>query len=505
MTVPNNAKTKKGERKSTQTEKRILDNVWGKVPKEEITAIMGPSGAGKTSLLNILAGRQQSRGKVKVLSEVRMDNKILDPTKIEIRKKIAFVAQEDSLTPTCTPREAIYFSAKLRLPATTKHKHLSKLTKVMLRELGLEECADTLIGGGLVKGISGGQKKRTSVGVELVVKPSLVCLDEPTSGLDSFSAVQLFNLLHKVAKSGASVLFTIHQPPSEIFNMLDHLILLNKGRVMFEGEIAEIPEFFSKCNSPVPPNYNPADWIMQVAQLNTVEELESKGFFKQVSYNDSTSRRSLLASSESRRKMTDENEDRVDFGTEVSMLVTRELNALKRDKAILGARLGITLIMSLLAGTIFFEVGEAPSDTMQNLQSHNGSLLMVLINAMFGTAQPTLIAFPINRPIFLREYSTNHYSVSAYFLCQFTMEAFMTAVQIFLQCVVTYFLIKFQMDFYLYYLVNFSLAMTSTAFAVLLGCAVEDPKTGFELMPLLFVPQILFAGFFVVSDLIPVW
>jgi hypothetical protein len=145
------------------------------------------------------------------------------------------------------------------------------------------------VGGALIKGISGGERKRTSVGVELVVKPALVFLDEPTSGtstknkhllfrplcslhimsvlfvtkgLDSFSAVQLCQVLKKVANAGASVLFTIHQPASEIFNTFDHVILMNKGRVMYQGAVTEVPSYFGERGHPNPPNYNPADWIM---------------------------------------------------------------------------------------------------------------------------------------------------------------------------------------------------------------------------------------------------
>jgi ABC-type multidrug transport system ATPase subunit len=90
----------------------------------------------------------------------------------------------------------------------------------------------------------------------------LVFLDEPTSGLDSYSAVQLCQVLKKVANAGASVLFTIHQPSSDIFKSFDNLILMNKGRVMYQGPVEEVPAFFAACSNPVPPNYNPADWIM---------------------------------------------------------------------------------------------------------------------------------------------------------------------------------------------------------------------------------------------------
>lgn len=148
----------------------------------QTTAIMGASGSGKTSLLNVLSGRTASKGRLRVSSEVRFDGMKVEPTDIRIRRKIAFVAQDDSLQATATPREAIKFSARLRLPRTTSDADINKLVDKMIEELGLSSCADTIVGGPLIKGISGGERKRTSVGVELVVKPSMVFLDEPTSG-----------------------------------------------------------------------------------------------------------------------------------------------------------------------------------------------------------------------------------------------------------------------------------------------------------------------------------
>lgn len=162
-------------------DKQILNNVWGRA-SNETTAILGPSGSGKTSLLNILAGRVTTSASLAVESDISLDGVGVDPTSMQVRRQIAYVAQDDALHISSTPREAILFSAKLRLPKTATMDELKSLTNTMLSELGLNECADTIVGGDLLKGISGGERKRTSVAVELVTKPTLVFLDEPTSG-----------------------------------------------------------------------------------------------------------------------------------------------------------------------------------------------------------------------------------------------------------------------------------------------------------------------------------
>jgi len=495
--------------------RKLLDDVWGEIPQKDTTAIMGPSGAGKTSLLNILAGRASSNGRISISSDVRLNNYTVDPTDINVRQLIAFVAQDDSLQVTSTPREAIRFSAKLRLSRATTDSQLEKLTEKMIAELGLTTCADTLVGGAMIKGISGGERKRTSVGVELVTRPALVFLDEPTSGLDSFSAVQLCQVLKKVANAGSSVLFTIHQPSSEIFNSFDRLILMNKGRVMYQGPVEEVSAYFGGRSKPVPMNYNPADWIMTVAQSVQISELDELGFYPKDERElgdafEAEDGKDPLGITITGRPTGDGASKIVDsrshgIFTQTQMLFAREFTNLVRDTTALGARFFLTTFLSVLIGVIFLNVGEEPRDNQTSTQSQFGALVMLALMSMFGTAQPALLAFPQERPVFLREYSTNHYSVFSYFISRLTMEAFITAVQIFVMVVITYFLVGFHGSFGIFVVTIYSLAMASTALAVTLGCAVEDPKLGQEMLPLLFVPQMLFAGFFVTPELIPPW
>ena len=342
--------------------KIILDKVSGTAPCGQVTAIMGPSGSGKTSLLNILSGRVETlRNKILVetSTSIRLDDTPM--TTAATRQKIAFVAQDDSLPVTANPREAIMFSAKLRLPATMTHAQLVKLTAVMLQELRLQECADTVVGGTLVKGLSGGERKRTSVAVELVTQPAVVFCDEPTSGLDSFNALELCQVLRKVALAGSAVLTTIHQPSSEIFGFLDQLVLLNRGAVMYSGAAAEVVEYFGQRGYPCPSHHNPADWILSVALTNSMEQLRSDGFFEKSDDTDeeggggdddnvdNEKEAMTTTTTTTDQEKQEKDKKRVGLLVQVKLLLTRELQSLRRNKNALKARTGMTLSKFLCA------------------------------------------------------------------------------------------------------------------------------------------------------------
>ena len=138
---------------------------------------------------------------------------------------IGYILQEDLLLATFTPRESFRFVADLRLIECNEEQKVEKVEE-LIRILGLVECADTYIGNTLIRGISGGEKRRTSIGVELLTNPSIIFLDEPTTGLDSTTALNLMMFLNEVTKNGRTIVSTIHQPSSEIFNQFDELILM---------------------------------------------------------------------------------------------------------------------------------------------------------------------------------------------------------------------------------------------------------------------------------------
>lgn len=185
--------------------KQILDNMWGRANAGELCAIMGASGmfvvsmysssnafqgSGKTSLFNVLAGRVKSKGKLCVSADLRLGGCKISPAQdIDTRNQFAFVAQEDSLHIPSTPRQALTFSARLRLPRHTTTEEIQTIVERFIDDLGLRSCCDTIIGGGLLKGISGGEKRRVSIGVELVSSPTLIFLDGTKQLLERTSTV----------------------------------------------------------------------------------------------------------------------------------------------------------------------------------------------------------------------------------------------------------------------------------------------------------------------------
>lgn len=486
-------KDKKGE-----VVKHILQDVWGYANAGETTAIMGASGAGKTSLFSILAGRIRSKGNLSVEADITLGSYKIDPNKdLKARTLFAFVAQEDALHAASTPREALTFSAKLRLPKTTPDEEIEKLVDILIEELGLMRCADTLIGSARRKGISGGEKRRTSIGVELVSQPHIILLDEPTSGLDSFAAKQVMTLLGKVAHAGNTVLFTIHQPSSEIFNSFDRLVLLNQGRLMFNDSTLNIAEDFGAMGYPMPKNYNPADWILDVAQTEKIEELEKhEGFFPQDTRPKDENCEDLVVP---------KNDKHVSMWTEFRMLCGREKNSLVRTPLAMIINVGSTAFLAALFGCIFWQIGTEDRADALSLNAILGAIANVLVSTMMGQSQTALMIFSGEKPIFLREYSSGHYSIFPYFVSHLATEFLQSFAAVLAQALIVFWMIGFEQTFIQFLSVTFALSVTATAVSVALGCIFSDPKVAASLFVLAVVPQFYFSGVFIATELIPVW
>lgn len=242
--------------------KQILTGIQGMAHPGEVTAIMGASGAGKTTFLDILA-RKNKRGQVTGDFYVNGE-KVND---VDYKNATGFVDQEDTMLPTLTVHETILTSALLRLPKDMGRAAKEQRVHEVEKQLGIHHIRDSLVGSeeGKGRGISGGEKRRVSIACELVTSPSILFLDEPTSGLDAYNAYNVIECLVTLAKTyKRTVIFTIHQPRSNIVALFDRLILLAQGKTVYSGPLHQCQDYFDQIGYSCPPGFNIADYLVDL-------------------------------------------------------------------------------------------------------------------------------------------------------------------------------------------------------------------------------------------------
>ncbi|KAK4407425.1 ABC transporter G family member 15 [Sesamum angolense] len=237
--------------------KKLLHGLSGYAEPGRIMAIMGPSGSGKSTLLDSLAGRLAR-------NVVMTGNILLNGKKRRLDYGVvAYVTQEDVLLGTLTVRETITYSAHLRLPSSMTNQEIRGIIDGTIMELGLQDCADRQIGNWQLRGLSGGEKKRLSIALEILTRPRLLFLDEPTSGLDSAAAFFVIQSIKNLARDGRTVISSIHQPSSEVFALFDDLYLLSSGETVYFGEAKMAVKFFAEAGFPCPSRRNPSDHFLR--------------------------------------------------------------------------------------------------------------------------------------------------------------------------------------------------------------------------------------------------
>lgn len=269
--------------RETKRPKTLLDNVQGYVEAGEVLALMGPSGCGKTTLLNVLAGRQPttttssnitSKGP-KTTGTVRVNGTIPQPT--TLRRLSRFVEQEDALIGSLTVRETLTFASRLSTGGLSARERTARVDDV-LSALGLRNQASTLIGTPVRRGVSGGQRRRTGVGAQLMTRPRVLFLDEPTSGLDSAGSLEVVRYLRAVARrDNLIVVASIHQPSTAAFNLFDKLLLLGAGQTHFFGPLSAVGPYYESVGRALPLHVNPAEFLLELVSVDFAGGEEERG------------------------------------------------------------------------------------------------------------------------------------------------------------------------------------------------------------------------------------
>ncbi|XP_039310994.1 ATP-binding cassette sub-family G member 1 isoform X2 [Solenopsis invicta] len=383
------------------SQKEILHGISGEFKSGELVAIMGPSGAGKSTLLNALAGFTVKG----VSGEVRVNGKIRVPQS-ERWKRTSCYIQQNSILRTClTVGEAMTLAAHLKLGCTisSAFKHTQVLE--LLEMLGLSHCYDTLCGK-----LSGGQKKRLDIALELLTNPSVLFLDEPTTGLDSSSCSQCVALMKRLAElERRTVICTIHQPSALLLEMFDSLYVVADGHCIYRGPVRSLIPHLASIGAHCPSYHNPADFVLEVAIGEYGIELDKLVAAAETIQNDQ--KEVVLTPRQLEENKIKEPPPPAGFLTQCYLLYKRQLLSLKRDYSLLLARLLCHLLIGVIFGYLYMGSGYR-ANALANYVYLYGSLLLLVYTGKMAVT----LAFPLEMQILMREHFNRWYRLAPYYI-----------------------------------------------------------------------------------------
>ncbi|KAM5255490.1 broad substrate specificity ATP-binding cassette transporter ABCG2 [Ctenodactylus gundi] len=502
-------------------EKEILSNING-IMRPGLNAILGPTGGGKSSLLDVLAARKDPRG---LSGEVLINGA---PQPANFKCNSGYVVQDDVVMGTLTVRENLQFSAALRLPTTMPNHEKNERINTIIKELGLDKVADSKVGTQFIRGVSGGERKRTSIGMELITDPSILFLDEPTTGLDASTANAVLLLLKRMSKLGRTVIFSIHQPRYSIFKLFDSLTLLASGKLMFHGPAQEALEYFSAAGYHCEAYNNPADFFLDVINGDSsavvlsreeegCEEEPSKRekpileklaeFYANSSFHrDTKAELDQIWGGQKRKKSLAFKEITyvTPFCHQLKWIAKRSFKNLLRNPQASVAQIIVTIVLGLVIGAIYFGL----KNDNTGIQNRAGVLFFLTTNQCFSSVSAVEL-FVVEKKLFIHEYISGYYRVSSYFFGKLLSDLLPMRLlpSIIFTCIL-YFMLGLKPVVEAFFIMMFTLILvaytaSSMGLAIAAGQSVVSVATLF--MTISFVFMMLFSGLLVNLRTIGAW
>ena len=466
--------------------KILLDNISGSITGG-FWAIMGASGGGKTTLLSTLSLRLDT-AVMEIEGEFRLNGATY--SKHILKSMSAYVMQDDLLHAELTVFETMCYAADLRLPkGYSKDQRLERVDEV-LNLMGISYCKGVIIGDTRRKGISGGERKRVCVAIELLTKPKLVFLDEPTSGLDSTTALAVCETLKELSSSGqCTVVCTIHQPQQKIFELFDNLILMKKGCIVYQGSCLKSIRFLENVGLPCPSGINPADYLIDVISPNRKDQAS-------VLIDDHGKLEVPVNLSFGFDKPSISREGASSWIAQFCILFQRNMQQYWRRKDIILMSLVVTVLLAIFIGLgVWHNIG----NDQLSVKKRVPSLFFACVTQGIVAALQSINSFPAERAVMLRERSAGTYYVSSYFMAKTAKDLVTNIWQPVLFTCIVYYLIGYQHSaskFFLYmmFMILDTFAATSLATAVTC-CFVSIEMSTVVLASLLEISR-LYGGFF---------
>ncbi|XP_033306485.1 ATP-binding cassette subfamily G member 4 isoform X1 [Bombus vancouverensis nearcticus] len=483
-------------------QKEILHGINGRLPAKHLIALMGPSGAGKSTLLDILSGFRTTGmdGNIYINGHVRHLN--------SFRKCSTYITQDDRLEALLTVAENMTVAADLKLPTSTPRYEKETIIKDILNTLGLYEHMNTL-----TEKLSGGQRKRLSIALELVNNPTVMFLDEPTTGLDSSSCMHVVNLLKLLARQGRTIVCTIHQPSASLFQLFDLVYVLANGECLFHGATTQLVSYLENVKLPCPVYYNPADYVIELAcgeygddkiamLISGSKNGKSTQWFQNA---DSLVTANNLRALHPIKKHVNLNGKSSLHATslihQIKILIERGFIKSKRDTTLTYLRIIVNIAVGLMLGMVFVGAG---TDGARVLDNYN-LLFSILIHHLMTTMMLTVVTFPMQMSILLKEHFNRWYSLKAFYTAITVIELPISIICCLLFTVITYLFTCQPLEmsrFFMFFAISLLVVLISQGAGLMIG-AVCNVINGTFVGPTLTVPLMMFAGFGVTLRDIP--
>nr|XP_026692618.1 protein white-like [Ciona intestinalis] len=491
--------------KIIQKEANILNGVSGHAKTGSLLAVIGSSGSGKTTLLNTLTCRRIKS--LDVTGEVLVNGASMGA---DISSISAYVEQDDLFMGELTVKEHLMFTAQLRVdPSITKIEKRKRVDDV-IEEMRLQRCQDTRICAlGSDQALSGGELKRLSVASEFLAKPAIMFLDEPTSGLDSYLATVVVGCMKEVAKKGCTVICTIHQPSSEVFEIFDDLMILAMGRVVYHGEVAGAMQHYARNGSVCPANYNPADFYIKEVSIVAGEENKAKETIDKLAKrfetldekdtsNSSTSKKCDDISKKQARTSTTKSRYRVNFIRQLIPCLFRAIKLTFRNNVI-RARFFGNCFTGLVIGLVFLRTFNTPYSSKE-VRDIYGLFFILIFSATVNGTITTVQAFPLQIEVSVREHRNALYSVAVFFLSKNIAELMSFTLILIVKSIIVYFMTGLYPGvghFFLYVLIVVILVNTCVSIGYFIACLAKNQHTALTFVPPVVLPIMILSGVFI--------